>query len=176
MVCLWVAFHKNDGNHENFENDEDNSDSCKQEVECWINGITETTDMMKTTGIQGTTTSYPYHGFRKTRHDTCKVAYENDTEHSLLLTGMRQSQSRLLPPAVAVSQPRRRQEPLVKRDARPPIIPDTTLSGMLRRNTSLAIPHRKSFAAIPSLALVLLGHTNRSFKLSHESQRQIPLV
>ena len=33
MVCLRVAFHENDGNH---ENDEDNSDSYKQAVECWI--------------------------------------------------------------------------------------------------------------------------------------------
>ena len=33
MVCMWVAFHKNDGNH---ENDEDNSESYKQGIECWI--------------------------------------------------------------------------------------------------------------------------------------------
>ena len=43
-----VAFHENDGNHENDdendrnhgndENDEDNSDSYKQGVECWIHG------------------------------------------------------------------------------------------------------------------------------------------
>ena len=38
------------------------------------------------------------------------------------------------------------------------------LSGMFRR---IAILHRKSFAAIPSLSLVLLAHTNRSVKLSH---------
>ena len=36
MVCMQVAFHENDGYHENDENDEDNSDSCKQGVECWI--------------------------------------------------------------------------------------------------------------------------------------------
>ena len=35
MVCMRVAFHENDGNH---ENDEDNSDSYKQGVECWISG------------------------------------------------------------------------------------------------------------------------------------------
>ena len=35
MVCMPVAFHENDGNH---ENDEDNSDSHKQGVECWIHG------------------------------------------------------------------------------------------------------------------------------------------
>ena len=47
------------------------------------------------------------------------------------------------------------------------------LSGMFRRSASLAIPHHKNFAAIPSLSLValLLGHTNRSVSVSHESQR-----
>ena len=48
------------------------------------------------------------------------------------------------------------------------------LSGMFRRSTSLAIPHRKSFAAILSLSLVLFGtriaasncHTNQSVKLN----------
>ena len=48
-----------------------------------------------------------------------------------------------------------------------------TLSGMFRRSASLAIPHRQSFAAIPSLSLGSLGtriaasncHTNRSVKL-----------
>ena len=38
MVCVRVAFHENDGTHENDENDEDNSDSCKQGVECKIRG------------------------------------------------------------------------------------------------------------------------------------------
>ena len=36
MVCMWGAFHENDGHHENDENDEDNSDSYKQGLECWI--------------------------------------------------------------------------------------------------------------------------------------------
>ena len=35
MVCVRVAFHENDGNH---ENDEDDSDSYKQGVERWIRG------------------------------------------------------------------------------------------------------------------------------------------
>ena len=35
MVWVRVAFHENDRNH---ENDEDNSDSYKQGVECWIRG------------------------------------------------------------------------------------------------------------------------------------------
>ena len=38
MVCVRVAFHESDGNHENDENDEDNLDSYKQGVECWIRG------------------------------------------------------------------------------------------------------------------------------------------
>ena len=38
MVCMRVAFHENDGNHENGENDEDNLDSYEQGVECWIRG------------------------------------------------------------------------------------------------------------------------------------------
>ena len=50
------------------------------------------------------------------------------------------------------------------------------LSDMFRRSASLSIPHLKSFAAIPSVSLVLLGHTNRSVFLSHESQREIALV
>ena len=35
MVWVQLAFHENDGNHENDEND---SDSYKQGVECWIRG------------------------------------------------------------------------------------------------------------------------------------------
>ena len=38
MVWVRVAFHENDGNHENDKNDKDNSDSYKQGVECWIRG------------------------------------------------------------------------------------------------------------------------------------------
>ena len=38
MVWVRVAFHENDGNHENDEIDEDNPDSYKQGVECWIRG------------------------------------------------------------------------------------------------------------------------------------------
>ena len=40
----------------------------------------------------------------------------------------------------------------------------------------LQIPYHKSFAAIPSVCLVHLGHTNRSFVVSHEWQREIALV
>ena len=34
MVWVRVAFHEDDGNHENDENDEDNSDSYKQGADC----------------------------------------------------------------------------------------------------------------------------------------------
>ena len=50
------------------------------------------------------------------------------------------------------------------------------LSGMFRRSASLAIPHLKSFAAIPSVSLILLGHTNRSVSVSHELQGGIALA
>ena len=49
------------------------------------------------------------------------------------------------------------------------------LSGMFRRSASLAIPHLKSIAAITSVSLVQLGHTNCNVFLSHESQREIAL-
>ena len=38
MVWVRVAFHENDGNHENDDNDEDIPDSYKQGVECRIRG------------------------------------------------------------------------------------------------------------------------------------------
>ena len=38
MVRAWVAFHENDGYHQNDENDEHNSDNYKEGVECWISG------------------------------------------------------------------------------------------------------------------------------------------
>ena len=44
--------------------------------------------------------------------------------------------------------------------------PSLNLSGMFRRSASLAIPHRKSFAAIPSVFQAYVGHTNRSVSLS----------
>ena len=44
---------------------------------------------------------------------------------------------------------------------------------MFRRSASLAIPHLKSFAAIPSVSLVQLEHTNRSVFLTHGAQREI---
>ena len=39
MLCMRVAFHENDGNHENDRiDDEDNSDSYNQGAECWTSG------------------------------------------------------------------------------------------------------------------------------------------
>ena len=70
MVCQTYGFHagrlsvlhENDGNHENEHNDEDNSDSYKQGVKCWIlsGNHRETTEMTKTTGIRGAN-----HGFQR---------------------------------------------------------------------------------------------------------------
>ena len=57
-----------------------------------------------------------------------------------------------------------------------PLIVPQASSCLIHRSTSLAIPHRKSFVAIPSLSLVLLRHTSGSVKLSHESQREIALL
>ena len=50
------------------------------------------------------------------------------------------------------------------------------LSGIFRCSASLAIPHLKSFVAIPSVSLVQLGHTNRNVFLSHESQCEIAFM
>ena len=52
----------------------------------------------------------------------------------------------------------------------------TAYGGIFRHNASLAIPHCKSFAAIPSFTIVLPGHTNRNVSLSHESRHEIALV
>ena len=46
------------------------------------------------------------------------------------------------------------------------------LSGMFRRSALLAIPHRKSFAATPSVSRAHLEHTNRNVSSSYESQRK----
>ena len=57
MVCVRVAFHENDGNH---ENDEDDSDrATNKELSA---GFAEITEMTKTTRIQGAN-----HGFPKPR-------------------------------------------------------------------------------------------------------------
>ena len=54
MVCVRVAFHENDGNRENGENDEDNSDIVtNKELSAGFAEITETIEMTKTTKSQG---------------------------------------------------------------------------------------------------------------------------
>ena len=50
-----------------------------------------------------------------------------------------------------------------------------SLCGKFLRSASLAIPHR-NFAAMPSVSLVHLGHTNHNVSLSHESQRELAFV
>ena len=55
-------------------------------------------------------------------------------------------------------------------------ISDVKLSGMFRRSALLAIPHRKSLVAIPSVSVVLLEHTSRNVLVSHEFQHEISLL
>ena len=69
MVCITyglhagrLCFHGKDGNHENNENDEDNSDGYKQGNKGWNAGFaefTDTTEMMKATGIWGVNHGFP---------------------------------------------------------------------------------------------------------------------
>ena len=57
------------------------------------------------------------------------------------------------------------------------LVDDVVLfSGSFRCSASLAIPHRKSFATIPSVSPAFLGHTHRNVSSSHESQCEIALV
>ena len=68
MVCMRVAFHENDGHHENGENDEDNSDSSKQVVEHWIRGNDGNHGHDENHGNPGLqTTGSPNNRFRNTR-------------------------------------------------------------------------------------------------------------
>ena len=59
--------------------------------------------------------------------------------------------------------------------AYPSVVASTSaiLCGMFRRSASLGVPHLKSFAAIPSVSLVQLGHTNRS--VSCHTNRSVKL-
>ena len=38
MVCMRVAFHENNRNHDTEDNDEDELNSYKQGFECWVDG------------------------------------------------------------------------------------------------------------------------------------------
>ena len=62
MVCMLVAFRENDGNHENDENNEATQTATNKELSAGFAEIMETTEMTKTTGIQGAN-----HGFPKQR-------------------------------------------------------------------------------------------------------------
>ena len=67
MAWVRVAFHENDGNH---ENDEDDSDSYRQGVECWIrgnHGNRENDENPRESRVQ--TTGSPNHAFRNTRQN-----------------------------------------------------------------------------------------------------------
>ena len=62
MVCVRVAFHENDGNHENDETTKTTQTATNKELSAAFADITETTEMTKTTRIQGAN-----HGFPKPR-------------------------------------------------------------------------------------------------------------
>ena len=59
MVCMRVAFDENDGDHENDEATKTSQTATNKELSA---EITETTEMTKTTGIEGAN-----HGFPKQR-------------------------------------------------------------------------------------------------------------
>ena len=66
MACVRVAFHENDGNR---ENDEDNSDSYKQGVECWNSRKSrKPRKWRKPREPRVQTTGSPNHGFRNTQN------------------------------------------------------------------------------------------------------------
>ena len=56
VVCMRVAFHENDGNH---ENDETTQTATNKAVSAGLAEITETTEMTKTTGIRGANHGFP---------------------------------------------------------------------------------------------------------------------
>ena len=60
MVCMRAAFHKNDRNYGNDENDEDGVDSYRLlGVECWVNGNHGNHGNGETTGIRGANHEFP---------------------------------------------------------------------------------------------------------------------
>ena len=58
MVWVRVAFHENDGNHENDEN-ETTQTATNKKLSAGFAEIMETTKMKKTTGIQGANHRFP---------------------------------------------------------------------------------------------------------------------
>ena len=62
MVCMWVAFHENDGDQENNKSDEGQLRRLQlKELSAGLAEISEITEMTKTAGIQGA----KKHGFPK---------------------------------------------------------------------------------------------------------------
>ena len=59
MVCVRVAFHENDGNHENAKTTKTIQTATNKELSAGFAEITETTKMTKTTGIQGANHGFP---------------------------------------------------------------------------------------------------------------------
>ena len=59
MVCVQAAFHENDGDHENDENAKATQTAENKEWSAGFAEITETTEMTKTTGIQGANHRFP---------------------------------------------------------------------------------------------------------------------
>ena len=62
MVYLWVAFHKDDGNHENEEKTKTTQTATNKELSSGFVEITKAAGMTKTTGIRGAN-----HRFNKQR-------------------------------------------------------------------------------------------------------------
>ena len=56
MVCMWVDFHENDGNHDNNENDETTQTATNKELS---DAFAEITEMTKTAGIRGANHGFP---------------------------------------------------------------------------------------------------------------------
>ena len=74
MVCMRVAFHEDDGNHENNENNRDNPDSYQEGVEFWISGSHRNQRLKpRVTRIRGANHGFPNNGFKDTRPNQRKA-------------------------------------------------------------------------------------------------------
>ena len=62
MVCLQVDFHENDGNHETTETMKTSQTATNKMLSAGLVAITETTEMAKTTKIQGADHRFPNYG------------------------------------------------------------------------------------------------------------------
>ena len=84
MVCVRVACHENDGNHENDENDKATQTATNKELSAGSTEITETTKTTKTTGIKGAN-----HGFPKPRVQKYPNLGSTAIELSSLILGLK---------------------------------------------------------------------------------------